>query len=361
MDAPRALAEICSAAARVADKWWQIRESNADAAWDDFSFYKGNARWAAGARRDLEALSATRFASAAEVCDAAAELVRSRAWDGDYDEPTAARGELLAAIDEVRAQSAVHERETPRPARGPVAAPIPDRPRGTPYRSAPGPMPPRFDGRRPIGIVFKSLVAAAVLLLILALNAPDRGLVVSWSAAFAVAAALSYGLRVRTVIHEDRVEQGRSRWMRTLHLADVRHVIDDGVDTMAPVTRFSSELASVLLTGVDGTAVRLTRDIPRTVCEDAIARALDAAVRAAEAEIAVGVGYRGLGLVGLDTELLHGFRIGLTVTRSSMPLAEVAEIKPGGFVTGRAGATMCIGEADRVLVALLRARGLVAT
>jgi hypothetical protein len=178
-----------------------------------------------------------------------------------------------------------------------------------------------------------------------------------WALVFASAAGLAFWLRVRTVIHEDRVEQGRGRWMRTLRLADVRHVIDDGVDALAPATRFSSDLDSVLLTGADGTAVRLTADIPREVREDAIASALEAAVHAAQVQIAAGAGYRGLGLVGLDADILHGFRIGLTVTRAWMPLSEIVEIKPGGFVTGRGGATMCIGEADRVLAALLRERG----
>jgi hypothetical protein len=359
VEASEALVEICSAAARVADKWFQIKESNADAGWDDFSFYKGNARWAAGARHDLVALSASRFASAEEVCDAAADLVRNRGWDGDYDEPTSARGELLAAIEAVRAKIANHAIER-RAAAEPVAAPPPnpDAARGTPYRSAPRPGPARYDGRRPVGFVFKALVVAAVIVTLLVGSLPEQRILPGlWGLVFAAAAALSFWLRVRTVIHEDRVEQGRGRWMRALRLDDVRHVIDDGIDATAMVTRFSSDLDSVVLTGADGTTVRLTADIPREVREDAIASALEAAVRAAQAEIENGGSYRGLGLVGLDAELLHGFRIGFTVSRAYMPLSEIVEIKPGGFVVGRGGATMCIGEADRVLAALLRERG----
>jgi hypothetical protein len=93
---------ILDAARAVAAKWQAIRENNQDAPWDDFSFYKGNARWANGTAADLERLFERSFATTKEACDAAEELVRNRSWDGDYDEPTAARDELLAAIAALR-------------------------------------------------------------------------------------------------------------------------------------------------------------------------------------------------------------------------------------------------------------------
>lgn len=363
VDAARALAEIARAAERVEDKWRAIRESNADAAWEDFSFYKGNARWAAGARHDLEALDASRFASAETACDAAAALARNRGWDGDYDEPTAARGEVLAAIDGVRAKIGNHGGggEAPRATGGAMsAAPVREGARGGPYRSPPRAGLARYAGNRPLGVVFTTLVIGAVFLTLFLWILPRQtlfarlvGLVV------ALPAALMYGLRVRTVIHDDRVEQGRALWGRTLRLADVRHVTDDGIDAMAVATRLSSALDSVVLTGADGTAVRLTADIPREVREDAIEVALDAAVRAAEEEIARGGRYQALNeLVGLDAETLHGFHVGVTISRASLPLSEIVKVGLGGVVVGRDRATVCVGEGDRVLAALLRERGI---
>ncbi len=96
-------ARILAAAQRVSRKWQEIREHNHDAPWDDFSFYKGNARWANGAAAQLAAMDPGRFPSALAACDEARAFARSRRGDPDYDEPTAALSELLSAIDQIAA------------------------------------------------------------------------------------------------------------------------------------------------------------------------------------------------------------------------------------------------------------------
>lgn len=106
MTGDEAMRAILEAAKRIADKWGALREQNAFAAWEDFSFYKGNGRFAAGAHADLSTLAERAFSSRAEACDAAAKLVRGRDWDSDYDEPTAVRNELLEAIEQVWRQRA---------------------------------------------------------------------------------------------------------------------------------------------------------------------------------------------------------------------------------------------------------------
>src|SRR5437868_3781362 len=101
MNGAEAIRAILERSERIAEKWRRLRDENAFAAWDDFSFYKGNGRFAAGAHSDLAALAERTFLTRAEACDAAARLVRERSWDSDYDEPTAVRSELLEAIETV--------------------------------------------------------------------------------------------------------------------------------------------------------------------------------------------------------------------------------------------------------------------
>jgi hypothetical protein len=107
-----ALAEIVREARRIASNWQKLRDANADAAWEDFAFYKGNGRWANGASTELAALDARSFATAHDACDAAERLLGERTWDPDYDAPDAARGAMLEAIAVVRAKL------KPRPAAG---------------------------------------------------------------------------------------------------------------------------------------------------------------------------------------------------------------------------------------------------
>ncbi len=86
----------------MASKWRQLRDQNAAASFDDFSFYKANGRWATGASVDLAALDPATFATAHEACDAAEHLVGTRGWDRDLDPPDAARREILVAISRLR-------------------------------------------------------------------------------------------------------------------------------------------------------------------------------------------------------------------------------------------------------------------
>ncbi|MFO0550625.1 MAG: TIGR02996 domain-containing protein [Polyangiaceae bacterium] len=94
--------QILEAATRVSRKWSDVRRRSGDSDWGDFSFYKGNARWASSVAMALEELNTAGLVEH-DVCDAAEELIRSKSWDSDYEAPTAARRELLEAVAEIRA------------------------------------------------------------------------------------------------------------------------------------------------------------------------------------------------------------------------------------------------------------------
>ncbi|MBS0456588.1 MAG: hypothetical protein JSS44_04535 [Proteobacteria bacterium] len=105
-DAQAAFAEIVAATASVATKWRASGDATRDAAWDEFSFFKGNARWASGTALDISEAKWPHAASRSAVCNTALAFVSSRPWDGDYDEPVAARKDMLAAIAAVMARTA---------------------------------------------------------------------------------------------------------------------------------------------------------------------------------------------------------------------------------------------------------------
>ncbi|MBS0461240.1 MAG: hypothetical protein JSS41_02075 [Proteobacteria bacterium] len=105
-DAQAAFTQIVAATAGVAAKWRASRDAARDAAWDEFSFFKGNARWASGTALDISEAKWPHAASRQAVCNAALALIASRPWDGDYDEPVAARKDMLAAIQAIMARTA---------------------------------------------------------------------------------------------------------------------------------------------------------------------------------------------------------------------------------------------------------------
>lgn len=104
MNRDQAFHHLVTASRRIADRWSGLRDAASDASWEDFSFAKGNGRWASGVARSVSTMDVGKCTDAIDVCDAVESLVRSRAWDGDYDEPSAVRDELLRAIGEVRGQ-----------------------------------------------------------------------------------------------------------------------------------------------------------------------------------------------------------------------------------------------------------------
>jgi hypothetical protein len=103
-DVAKALSEIVEEARRIAASWGKLRDADPSVPWEDFSFYKGNARWSADASSVLAALDPKSFASVQEACDAAENAVRTQDWDSDYDAPDAARDGMLEAIDLARAK-----------------------------------------------------------------------------------------------------------------------------------------------------------------------------------------------------------------------------------------------------------------
>ena len=98
----RDLAELTAVTARVADGWWRLYQRGDHEDWDDFQHYKANGRWANGAQRELEELDPTKFTTRSALLDAAAQLLRVRPWDTDYEEPVNARRQMLDAVVSLR-------------------------------------------------------------------------------------------------------------------------------------------------------------------------------------------------------------------------------------------------------------------
>jgi hypothetical protein len=89
-DAERALAELMDGFGELSARWYGIRSSLADASWDDFSFAKGNSRWASSASANVGALAGRRWADPGAVIAAAEDAVAGTGSDADYDFPSSA-------------------------------------------------------------------------------------------------------------------------------------------------------------------------------------------------------------------------------------------------------------------------------
>ncbi len=90
----------------VAAKWRGIREQFAFAEGWEREWSKGNGRWSAGAAHEVRGFDPNRFGDVDAMLADVDAFLRARAWDGDYDEPTHARDEMLAAVEAVRVRFA---------------------------------------------------------------------------------------------------------------------------------------------------------------------------------------------------------------------------------------------------------------
>jgi hypothetical protein len=223
---------------------------------------------------------------------------------------------------------------------------------------------PLLVATRPVSrFLFVTLVFCAAAAVAVGAMVGDGTPVVAGTAIFGLPAALLLALRLRTRVYDDCIVQGRIVASR-LALSEVRHVFHRhvGVDPMRAVTAVSAaQLDEVVLVGVTGARASLSPvDIPREVLGGVVARALEAAVTAAEKSIEAGGAYRDPDrMSGLDAGNLHGYVVGLTLKRVSLPLADVVRVDAQGVVElrDRAG-RLSVGPLDLVLRELLRRRGL---
>lgn len=114
---------LCRLLKPLVAKWAGIRETFAFSDPGDHDWAKGNARWFNGLSREIETLHLGAFTSADSLCDALAERARTRSWDPDYDEPSSAREDVLAAVEKVRVESGMRQGSpvtTPAPAPKPA-------------------------------------------------------------------------------------------------------------------------------------------------------------------------------------------------------------------------------------------------
>jgi hypothetical protein len=179
---------------------------------------------------------------------------------------------------------------------------------------------------------------------------------------FGFPAAGLLATRMRTRIYDDRIEQGRLV-MSTLRFEDVAHVFEKNAarDPYIAMSATSAGLDAVLIVGKKGPRVTLSAiELPRERLVQTVQKALDGALRNARTTVAAGGTYMDPhGLTGIGGDTVHGHHIGLTVSKSSCPISEIASLDSNGTVRTKEGKSFSIGTSNLVLWALLHERGVV--
>jgi hypothetical protein len=234
-----------------------------------------------------------------------------------------------------------------------------------PYRAKPASTtPPRLVAKRPLPrLIVGVMIGGLVMLAGLSLLVKSAASLIAGLVFFGPALLVIFGLRMTTVVFDDRVEQGRIG-RRSVALADVVHVYHRSLATdpyLASTATTAADLDTYELVSSRGARVVLSSiDLPAALREELVNEALSAAIAAAEQILASGGRYQHpSGLHALDAKTLYGYTIGVFGnSKEQAPLSRIEQVTGGGVVRAPGLKDFLILPGDLVLLELLRARQL---